>query len=275
MNWETFWHKVGEFCLSVGGRLLAAGLLLLIGFRLIGWMSRRLHRGKLAKKMDHTVSSFFSSALSITAKTLLVITAIGILGVPMSSVVTVLATAGAAIGLALQGSLSNFAGGIMLLIFKPFHVEDYIETQDVSGTVREINIFYTILQTPDNKNITLPNGTLMNSTIINYSANDTRRVEWIFSVAYGSDVDRVREVIASVLQEYPQILKEPAPMIVLSKQNESSLDISTRVWCPKSEYWTLYFAVNEAMKKAFDANGIEIPFRQVDVHIRDGKVQSF
>lgn len=268
MNWDTLLKTLLEFVVSYGGRLLIALLLTAVGFKLVNVLCRRFRKGKVAARMDHAVASFLNSFIMIACKSLLVVTAITILGVPMSSVVAVLATASAAIGLALQGSLSNFAGGIMLLIFKPFRLDDYIETSEGSGTVREISTFYTVLDTPDNKRVTLPNGMLMNSTITNYSANDTRRVDLLFSVAYESDLDRVREVLQAVADAHPSVMKEPAPKIVLSKQNESSLDVSLRVWCKREDYWTVFFELNETAKKAFDRTGIQIPFPQLDVHMK-------
>ncbi len=271
MDFSAFWNMLMGYLVSYGGRILVAALILIVGFRVAGALAKRVHKGKLAGKLDHTVSSFLQSFLSVAFKTVLVISAIGVLGVPMSSVITVLATVGAAIGLALQGSLSNFAGGIMLMVFKPFHVDDYVETQEVSGTVSEINIFYTILKTPDNKSITLPNGTLMNSTITNYSANDIRRVDLTFSVSYDSDIDRVSEVLNSIVSAHPLVLQEPAFKVALYKQGDSALQFILRPWCKREDYWTVYFDLTEAVKKAFDKTGIEIPFPQMDIHIKDGK----
>lgn len=268
---ENFLNTLWGYCVSYGGKILLAAIVLLVGFWLTKLFVGKMKKGKLAEKMDHTVASFFFNFVGIALKVIIVISAIGILGVPMASVITVLATAGAAVGLAMQGSLSNLAGGIMLVIFKPFRVGDYIETQGVSGTVEEISIMYTVLTTPDNKNITLPNGTLMNSTITNYSTKDLRRVDLTFSVAYDSDIDRVREVLSSIASAHPLVLKDPEMMIALSEQSESSLDFVLRVWTKKDDYWTVYFDLNEAVKKAFDKTGIEIPFPQMDVHIRNEK----
>lgn len=266
---EEFWSRVINFCITYSIKLLVAAAVLIIGFRLANFFVGRLRKGKLSEKLDHTVSSFLLNALAIGLKLLLVVTAIGILGVPMSSVVALLAAAGAAIGLALQGALANLAGGIMLMINKPFRLDDYIEVKEVSGTVVSITMFYTVLQTPDNKSISLPNGEVMNSTVINYSANDLRRVDLLFNVSYDSDIDRVREVLSSVASGHPLVCKDPAVAVYLKEQGESALVFSLRAWCKKEDYWTIYFDLNEAVKKAFDRVGIDIPFPQMDVHVKE------
>lgn len=260
-----------RYALTYGGRLLIAAIIVVVGFWLTGVLIGKLKKGKLSEKLEDTVESFVFNFINIALKTIIIITAIGILGVPMASVITVLATAGAAVGLALQGSLSNLAGGIMLVIFKPFRVGDFIESQGVSGSVEEITIMYTLLNTPDNKVVSLPNGALMNSTITNYSKKDLRRVDLTFSVSYDSDIDRVREILNSIAVAHPLVLRDPAPAIVFTKQGESALDFAVRMWAKNGDYWTVYFDVNEAVKKAFDKTGIEIPYPQMDVHIKNEK----
>lgn len=268
---ENFLNTLWGYCVSYGGKLLLAAIVLLVGFWAVKKVVKNMKKGKLAEKMDHTVASFFFNFVGIALKAIIVISAIGILGVPMASVITVLATAGAAVGLAMQGSLSNLAGGIMLVIFKPFRVDDYIETQGVSGTVEEISIMYTVLVTPDNKSVTLPNGSLMNSTITNYSTKDLRRVDLSFNVAVDSDIDRVRDVLSSIAAAHPLVLKDPEMMAVITGRTDSALTFALRVWAKKDDYWTIYFDLTEAVKKAFDKTGIEVPFQQMEVHVRDGK----
>lgn len=260
-----------HYALSYGGKLLIAAIVAVVGFWLTGLLIGKLKKGKLAAKLEDTVESFVFNFIAIALKTVIVITAIGILGVPMASVITVLATAGAAVGLALQGSLSNLAGGIMLVIFKPFRVKDYIESQGVSGTVEEITIMYTVLVTPDNKLISLPNGALMNSTITNYSKKALRRVDLTFNVASDSDIDRVREMLASIASAHPLVLKDPALASVLTGRTENGLSFALRAWTKNEDYWTVYFDLTEAVKKAFDKTGVEVPFQQMDVHIKNDK----
>lgn len=264
---ENFLNSLVDLCVSVGSKLILAGLILVIGFACTKAFVKRLRKSKMASKMDRTVASFFFNCVSIGLKTILVVSAIGVMGVPMASVVTVLATAGAAIGLAMQGSLSNLAGGLMLLIFKPFRVDDFVESQGVSGTVEEISIMYTVLCTPDNKTVTLPNGTLMNSTITNYSKKDLRRVDVSLTVAADSDIDRVRDVLVSLASAHPMVLKEPALAVVYTGRTEDGLAFVIRAWAKKDDYWTVNFELNEAVKKAFDMTGIQVPYKQMDVHV--------
>lgn len=268
---ENLLHTILNYALTYGGRLLIAAIVLIVGFWLTGVVLTKLKKGKLADKLEDTVESFVFNFINIALKAIIIITAIGILGVPMASVITVLATAGAAVGLALQGSLSNLAGGIMLVVFKPFRVGDFIESQGVSGSVEEITIMYTLLNTPDNKVVSLPNGALMNSTITNYSKKDLRRVDLTFSVSYDSDIDRVRDILNSIASAHPLVLKDPAAAVVFTKQGDSALEFTVRAWAKNGDYWTVYFDINEAVKKAFDKMGIEIPYPQMDVHVKNDK----
>ncbi|MBQ8003091.1 MAG: mechanosensitive ion channel, partial [Clostridia bacterium] len=189
--------------------------------------------------------------------------------VPLTSVVTVIASCGVAVGLALQGGLSNLAGGIIIIILKPFKVGDYIIEGGVEGTVEAIGIFYTTLLTPDNKRVIIPNGSLMNSTVTAVNQLDTRRVDFKFSVSYSSDIDKVRKVIAYVAENTDKVLLDKGVDIFLSNHGESSIDFSVRVWSKTEDYWTVYFSINENVKKAFDKACIEIPFPQMDVHVKN------
>ena len=194
-----------------------------------------------------------------------------ILGIPTTSFITALASCGVAIGLALQGALGNLAGGIMILIFKPFKIGDYITTASNSGTVSNITIMYTVLKTPDNKVITIPNGTLTNSVIENYSSSDKRRVDLVFTTAYDCDIDKVREILLAAANGHAKVLHEPEPFARLTKHGDSSLEYTMRVWCNADDYWDVNFDLIETVKRDFDANGISIPYPQMDVHIDNGK----
>lgn len=266
---ETLLNKLVEMCANVGGKLLAAILVLVVGSILIKCLMKALCKSKLSKHADPTVHNFLINLIRIGLYVLLIVTIIAIMGVPMASVVAVIASAGVAVGLALQGSLSNLAGGIMLLIFRPFKLGDFIDASGFSGSVTDIGIFYTTLKTSDNKSITIPNGSLMNDTVTNYSAHDTRRLDLIFSVAYGTDVEKVKTILLEESGKHEKAMKEPAPFCRLSKQNANGLDFVLRVWVKNSDYWQVNFDLLEAINNRFAAEGIEIPFSQMDVHVKN------
>ena len=268
MTWEDVGNKLLAFLTDLGGKLILALIVLILGFWLVRVLVRLLGKSKLMKK-DPTVAKFLSGAIKISLNTLVIVSVIGILGVPMSSVIAVIASAGVAIGLALQGALSNFAGGIMILLFRPFRIGDFIEAGGFSGTVGEIGIFYTVLTTTDNRVVTIPNGTITGASVVNYSVNDTRRVELTVSVAYGSDVGRVRSLLTEEASRQTGVLPDPAPFVRLSKQNDSSLDFTVRVWTKKEDYWNVRFDLLEAIQNRLTAEGVEIPFPQLDVHMKN------
>lgn len=266
---ENLLNTIVNWCINIGGKLIIALLVLIIGSLLIKFVMKLLNKRKLGKHEDPTVRRFLMNFIKIGLNILLVVTVIAIMGVPMASVVAVIASAGVAVGLALQGSLSNLAGGIMILIFRPFKLGDFIEVGGMSGSVMDIGIFYTTLKTGDNKSITIPNGALMNDKVINYSVHETRRVDFTFSVAYGSDVDKVRAILLEEAEKHEKALKDPAPFCRLSKQNENSLDFVLRVWVNSADYWTVNFDVLEAVNNRLKEEGIEIPFKQMDVHVKN------
>ncbi|MBR2293087.1 MAG: mechanosensitive ion channel [Clostridia bacterium] len=269
MMLQNFLNKLVDMCISVGGKLLAAILVLVVGSILIKCLVKAIRKSKMSKRADPTVHNFLISLIRIGLYVLLIVTLIAIMGVPMASIVAVIASAGVAVGLALQGSLSNLAGGIMLLIFRPFKLGDFIDASGFSGTVMDIGIFYTTLKTGDNKAITIPNGSLMNDSVINYSVHETRRVDLTFGVAYGTDVEKVKSILLEEATKHDKALKDPAPFCRLSKQNESSLDFVLRVWVNSGDYWQVNFDLLERINARFEAEGIEIPFNQVDVNIKN------
>ncbi len=264
---KTIFSKLAEFASTAGLRLVAAGLILIIGFKLCKWVLKLLKKGKAFSKVDAGVQTFISSLLNIGLKILIVLTAASVLGIPMTNFVALLASAGVAIGAALQGSLSNLAGGIMILVFKPFKVGDYIDSAEGSGTVTEVTILYTILTTPDNRRVVIPNGAISNEAITNYSYHDTRRLDFTFSVAYDSDIEQVKSLLLEQAQAHDLVLKDPEPFCRLTNHGDSSLDFALRVWTKGSDYWTVNFDLKESVKKSFDANGIQIPYQQLDVHL--------
>ena len=255
-----------EFAVTYGGRLVIALIILVAGFKLIRVLARRIEGARLLEKTDPSARGFFLGVLGGVAKTVVGITALAVMGVPMSSIVAVIGSCGLAIGLALQGSLANIAGGFILLVFKPFAVGDYIISEKTEGTVTEIGIFYTRLLTLDNKRVTIPNAEVSNQTLINATAEGKRRVDLLFSAAYGDDVGKVEQALREVCEENPLILKDPAPFARLSGHKDSALEYAVRAWCLSQDYWTVYFDLQRDVKLAFDRHGITIPFPQVDVH---------
>ena len=271
MNVEEFLTNLVGKAADLGLKLLAALLVLIIGRILIKWAVKLISKSKFAKNTDATVVRVLLNFISAGLYVLLAVTIIAILGVPMASVVALVASAGVAIGLALQGALSNLAGGIMIMILRPFHIGDFVEIAGNSGTVKDVGIFYTVINTGDNKVITIPNGTVMANAITNYSKNNTRRVDLVFNVAYGTDVAKVNAILLEEAGKHELALKDPAPFARLTKQSESSLDFTLRVWVNAGDYWTVNFDLLENINNRFAKEGIEIPFNQLDVHIKDQK----
>ena len=256
---------------SVGMKLLVAVLIFVVGFFLIKAAVKFVKKSPKLEKMDPGVRSFSASFLAIALYIVLFVTVAAVVGIPIASLLTVLASCGVAIGLALQGALSNFAGGILILLFKPFKVGDYIEASGGEGTVQEITVVYTVILTVDNKRVTIPNGSLTNAVIKNYSAEETRRVDLTFNTATGCDIEKTRQVILDVIALHPLALKDPAPFVRLSAHKESSLEFTTRIWVKSADYWTVYFDMREAIEVAFAKNGIETPYPQLDVNVKNSK----
>lgn len=251
--------------------LIVAVLVFFIGFKVVNIISKRIRSGKILKNVDPSAASFIASFLSISLKIIIIVTIVAILGVPMSSVVALVASAGVAIGLAVQGALSNLVGGLMILFFRPFRVGDYVDAQGASGTVRDISVFYTVLVTPDNKVITVPNGGLTNSVITNYTTKETRRVDVVFSVDYKHDSDEVKAIMLSVADSCEKALKDPAPAAIMSDCADSGITYTLRVWSNNADYWTVREELVSGVRKAFKKADIEIPYPQVDVHIKNEK----
>ena len=248
-------------------KLLMAIVVLVIGLWIISIIHRIVTRIMTKRKLDVSLKLFLASLLSVSLKVLLVITVIGMLGIATTSFIAVLAAAGFAIGLALQGSLANFAGGVLILIFKPFKVGDFIEAQGHMGTVNMIEILTTTLKTPDNKTIIIPNGPLSNGSVINFSTEKTRRVDMTFGISYSDDIDKAQSILEKLVKADKRVLKEPSYQIVVSKLNDSSVDFSVRVWANSSDYWGIFFDMQKKVKQEFDKNKVSIPFPQRDVHL--------
>ena len=257
-----------EWLTTEGLKLLIGLLVLFISFKFVNIFSKSVRKRMVKKNRDATITSVVYQIIRKGLKILILLGVLGYVGIDTAGIGTILASAGVAIGLALQGSLSNFAGGIVILIMRPFKLGDYIEAQGEGGTVEEINIFYTHLITPDNKVVMVPNGALINGNITNYSKKELRRVDFTFSISYDEDFERAKSVIWDVINKMPNILQDPKPFVRLNKHNESTIDITTRVWVKNEDYWTVYFDMMEEIKKNFDAEKIEIPYNQLDVHIK-------
>ena len=268
MDWKTLFNSIVAFCTTAGIKIVIALIILIVGFKLIKWCTKILRREDKLTHIDASIKSFLASFLNIALKIVLLITVAGYIGLPMTSVITVLGSAAVAVGLSLQGSLSNLAGGIMIVIFKPFSVGDYIDTGSLSGTVTDIGIFYTKLKTPDMKTVILPNGGLSNQNLTNYSDTDKRRVDFEIGVGYGSDPEKVKKVLTDIALSFENVDKDPAPFVGLKGYGDSAVNFTLRVWCDAGEYWDVYFAINEEIIKKFREENIEIPFPQMDVHMK-------
>ncbi|MCR5042348.1 MAG: mechanosensitive ion channel family protein [Clostridia bacterium] len=262
------WDVVQQYIASAGVRLILALLLLIVGFKLANLLTRRIQRSKRLASASPTAQSFLRSFLSGALKVIVVITAIAILGVPMTTVAAVIASAGLAIGMAVEGSLANIASGFILVVSKPFAVGDYISAGDREGTVSDMGIFYTTLAAYDGTTVVLPNSVVTGGTLVNYSRRGMRRVSLEFPAAYGSDVEKVKSVLVAAAAADEKVLAEPAPMAALEKHGDSSLDFILRAWCKADDYWDVYYGLTESGHAALGENGVEIPFPQLDVHMR-------
>ena len=260
--------SIVNFLKTAGVDLLRGILVLVVGFFLVHWINKLLKRNKKLLTIEPTLRGFLLNLIRILLSVMVIITAVNIMGIPMTSVVTLLASGGVAVGLALQGAVGNLIGGLILLILRPIRAGEYVKIGDSEGTVKTVGAYYTELITPDNKHLSLPNGTLTNTPITNFSREGTRRLDLIFSVAYGSDMDTVYRVLNNLVTGEPDILPDPLPQIVLSKCADSSLDFAVRVWVKSENYWPVNFRLLDRGKRALDAAGISIPFPQMDVHVK-------
>ena len=278
-DWSSFdfqssesWQELGTYALfELGPPLLQALLIWIIG-RMILRIAVGIVRKILGKKgVDETLTGFLANILNMAGMALIIVSVIGAIGVETAQFAAILGAAVFAIGFALQGSLSNFAAGVMLIFFRPFKVGDFVEAGGTSGVIVEITVFSTILKTGDNKKVIVPNAGMTGGNIVNYSANDTRRVDLVFGIGYDDDMDKAKEIMRDVMSKDDRILAEPAPVIGLVELADSSVNFVCRPWCTTADYWGVLFDLNENMKKAFDANGINIPYPQQDVHMHEVK----
>ena len=259
---------VKDYVVPFGIKLVAAIVVLLLGRWVIKLIKKGLTKVMARRNIEPSLNSFLMSLVSVLLTFFLIMAIIGILGINTSSLVALLASAGLAIGMALSGTLQNFAGGVMIMLFKPFKVGDFIAAQGYEGKVNGIQIFNTTILTPDNKTVILPNGALSTGPVTNFNKETDRRVDWVFSISYGDDYDKAKAVLQRLCDADERIMKDPKPVIELLKMSDSSIDITVRARVKPEDYWAVYFRMNELVYKTFPQEGLNFPFPQVDVHMK-------
>ncbi|MDR1120955.1 MAG: mechanosensitive ion channel [Dysgonamonadaceae bacterium] len=265
--WDSILSSLVNMATQFTIKLATAILVFIVGRWLIHKLNKVFQRVLDRKKTDPSIRSFVKSFVNISLTVLLIVIVIDILGIKTTSLVALFASAGVAFGMALSGSLQNFAGGFMILLFRPYKVGDYIKALGEEGTVREIQIFNTVLTTSDNKVIFIPNGKLSGDVVTNFSNQKTRRIDLIFNISYGDNYDQAKEILTEIIEADNRILKKPEYLIALYKLNDNSVDIAVRVWAARDNYWNVYFHLNEVVYKKFTEKGIDIPFPQLTVHM--------
>jgi small conductance mechanosensitive channel len=272
LDWGKLFGQLQLSGLELGLNLLAAIAIFYVGRTVARMITNGVRKILQSREVDPILVSFVTSLAHWALMAFVIIAAITKLGVQTASLVALIGAAGLAVGLALQGSLANFAAGVLIVLFRPYRVGDWVEAAGVSGSVVHVQVLTTILKTADNKQIIIPNGQIMNSIITNYTANDTRRIDLVIGVAYDDDIDKVRDTLSQLVDSEARILKDPACQIALSELGENSVNFVVRPWVKSSEYWAVRFDLTEAIKKRFDQEGISFPFPQRDVHLYQGDV---
>ena len=268
VNFSDLSTQITDLVYTYAPKLLGAIVVYIIGNMIIKWMVKKFETVMSKRETDDSLKPFLKSLFGALLKTLLIVSVLGMLGVEMTSFIAILGAAGLAVGMALSGTLQNFAGGVVILIFKPYRVDDFIEAQGYTGVVKEIQIFTTILLTTDNKTVFIPNGPLATGSLINYSAQPIRRVDLSYGIAYGDSVQKAREIIMKVIASDERILKDPESFVGLGELADSSVNLTTRVWVKTEDYWNVFFSMNESVYEALSEGGINIPFPQLDVHMQ-------
>ena len=271
MDWNAIWQSILGWATNTGVKILIALILLLVSFRLVTVLTRKLEKKLLEgkHKVDKTLTSTLMYVLRILLKILVIVCLIGYLGIDTSGLTALIASFGVCFGLAVNGAVANIAGGVLILVTRPFRIDDYIEAAGHAGTVEDIHITHTRIRTGDNKVIYIPNGTLSSGSVVNYSIKDTRRVDLTFSISYSNDFEKAKKIILDLCVAHALVLKNPAPFVRVSEHSASSITLVTRVWTKQEDYWQVNFDLLESVKTEFDKNGIEIPFDQLDVHVKN------
>lgn len=271
MNVQSLWGSLGEFTHDVlfkeVPKIIIALIILWIGLKLIKLVVKAMKKMLDRRNVEVSLQSFLLSMTDIALKAMVVIAVLGMVGIQTTSFIAVLGAAGLAVGMALQGTLQNFAGGVIILLLKPFKVGDYIDSAGVQGTVKHIQIFNTIVETPDKKMVIAPNTDLATKTLVNYSRSENRRVDIKVGIAYGESVDSARAALLELAKSYSKVIEEPAPMVVVTALADSAVSLELRVWVKNADYWDTFFYLNQAVYDKLNAVGISIPFNQMDVHI--------
>ena len=268
---ERMLEKLYEWVITRGVNVFFGIIFLSIGWKVINKTLKRIRRILESKNADQTITRFLDNVMNVTLKTVLIIIILQYIGVNLTGLTTIVASAGVALSLALKGSLANLAGGVIILVARPFNVGDFIETTEHSGVVEKISIFYTYLVTFDNKQILIPNGILTDSSIVNYSSKEIRRVDITFSVSYEEDVIRVKNVLINILKKNELVLEEPEFFVGISMHGDSAINFIVKAWCKTEDYWTVYYDLLETVKIKFDEEGISIPYPQMDLHLKNIK----
>jgi len=269
---QEFFERMYTLIARYGIKFILAIVVLIVGLIVIRWITRALVRLMKKGNVNPSLIPFLRTLFNILLKAMLVISVMGMVGIEMTSFIAVLGAAGLAVGLALQGTLQNFAGGVMILLFKPYEVGHFIEAQGFMGTVKEIQIFTTVLNTPDNRKVIIPNSPLATGSITNFSAMPTRRIDFSFGIGYGDNIDKAKDILLKMAQKDDRVLKEDnPPEVMVEALGDSSVNLKLRTWVKSEDYWSLFFDVTENVKKQFDAAGISIPFPQSDVHLYNHK----
>lgn len=263
----NYTDQLGELIWLYGPKIVLALITLIAGLWIISIITKSIGKAMNKRQVDPSLAPFLRSMISAVLKVMLFISVIGMVGIEATSFVAVLGAAGLAVGLALQGTLQNFAGGVIILLLKPFKVGDWVDAAGYAGTIHAIQIFNTYLKTPDNKTIIIPNGQLANSSMINFSSEPRRRVDWTFGVGYGDSAQKTRDTLMELINADDRILKDPEPFIALSELGDSSVNFVVRVWVEAGDYWGVYFDMNENVYNKFNEVGLNIPFPQMDVHL--------
>ena len=269
MDWQSLLNSIVNWATSTGIKILIALVVLFVSFKIINVIARKIESSSEKHHSDKTIMRTVSYVFKIGMKIVVAVCLVGYVGIDTSALTALITSLGVCVGLAVNGALSNLAGGVLIILTRPFRIDDYIEAQGYSGTVEDIHITNTKLRTPDNKTIYIPNGALSSGTVVNYSLRDTRRVDEVFSISYGTDFNKAKQILSDLYEAHPLVMKDPAPFIRVSEHAASSINITVRVWVKSEDYWTVKFDMLEAVKAKFDAENIEIPFNQMDVHIRN------